>query len=67
MKSLCALTLVLLVLQGYPPPFPRQGVTQILENDYVRVWDAQFPQNVGHGDARACQGYGRILHHPGPG
>ncbi len=32
--------------QGYPPPFPRQGVTQILENDYVRAWDAQFPQNV---------------------
>jgi quercetin dioxygenase-like cupin family protein len=32
--------------QGYPPPFPRQGVTQILENDYVVAWHAQFPQNV---------------------
>ena len=46
MKSLSALALMLFVLQGYPPPFPRQGVTKILENDYVVAWHAQFPKNV---------------------
>jgi hypothetical protein len=46
MKSLSLVTLALFALQGYPPPFPRQGVTQILENDYVVAWHARFPKNV---------------------
>ncbi len=31
-----------------PPPFPRAGAKQLLENDRVRVWDYTFtPHRVG--------------------
>jgi hypothetical protein len=46
MKQIVAFALLLGLVQTYPPPFPREGVTKILENDYVVAWDAHFPQNV---------------------
>jgi hypothetical protein len=45
--SLAALVLSAgLVAQTYPPPFPRTGATNILENDRVAVWDVTWPK--GH-------------------
>ena len=32
------LVVALRALQTYPPPFPREGVTKVLENDRVAVW-----------------------------
>jgi quercetin dioxygenase-like cupin family protein len=33
---------VLLALQTYPPPFPREGATKVLENESVVVWDVTW-------------------------
>lgn len=40
------LTSVTLAAQTYPPPFPRDGATKLLENDRVVVWDVVWPK--GH-------------------
>ena len=46
MKCLTALSLLLATLAGQtaelPPPFPRPGTTQLLENDVVAVWDVSW-------------------------
>jgi hypothetical protein len=31
--------------QSYPPPFPRIGVTKLLDNERVTVWDYTPPAN----------------------
>lgn len=33
---------LLLAAQAYPPPFPREGATKILENERVVVWDVTW-------------------------
>jgi hypothetical protein len=35
-----------LVAQDYPHAFPREGVTKILENDRVMVWDVNWKRNI---------------------
>ena len=43
MTLVAAAALVLLVqAQTLPPPFPRDGVTKLLENDRVVVWDVSW-------------------------
>ena len=41
MKAL-AFLLVLAAAQTYPPPFPREGATKVLENESVVVWDVTW-------------------------
>ena len=38
MKLVLAAALALVALQTYPPPFPREGVTKVLENARVVAW-----------------------------
>jgi hypothetical protein len=38
MKFTAVFAVALLALQAYPPPFPREGVTKLLENARVVVW-----------------------------
>ena len=45
MKMWSVSLLALLTLQSYPPPFPREGVTKVLENEHVVVWHGVFPKN----------------------
>jgi quercetin dioxygenase-like cupin family protein len=33
---------LLLALQAYPPPFPRDGATKVLENERAVVWDVTW-------------------------
>ncbi len=33
---------LLLAAQSYPPPFPREGATKVLENESVVVWDVTW-------------------------
>jgi quercetin dioxygenase-like cupin family protein len=33
---------LLLALQAYPPPFPREGATRVLENESVVIWDVTW-------------------------
>src|SRR3990170_5346953 len=33
---------LLLAAQSYPPPFPRDGATKVLENESVVVWDVTW-------------------------
>lgn len=33
---------LVLALQTYPPPFPREGATKVLENESVVVWDVTW-------------------------
>jgi hypothetical protein len=46
MKSFTVLSLLLAIVAGQsaelPPPFPRPGTTQLLENDVVAVWDVSW-------------------------
>jgi hypothetical protein len=39
-----ALALVAVGAQSYPPPFPRPGVTKLLENSRVVVWNIAWPK-----------------------
>src|SRR5574341_519552 len=39
-----ALLPLLFAADAYPPPFPRPGVTKLLENDRVVVWDVVWPK-----------------------
>jgi hypothetical protein len=39
------IVLTLLTFQSYPPPFPREGVTKLFENERVVVWTAAFLKN----------------------
>ncbi|MGH9320760.1 MAG: hypothetical protein ACRD21_06390 [Vicinamibacteria bacterium] len=41
-RALLPLIAVLAFLQEYPPPFPREGATKILENESVLVWDVTW-------------------------
>ena len=38
MKPVLLAVVALLTFQSYPPPFPREGVTKLLENDRVVAW-----------------------------
>jgi hypothetical protein len=46
MKSLTALSLLLAIAAGQtaelPPPFPRPGTTNLLDNDVVAVWNVSW-------------------------
>jgi len=46
MKLLALVGVIWMVAQTLPPPFPREGITKILENDYVVAWNAQFVKNL---------------------
>ena len=39
MRTLILTLLLFAQAQTYPPPYPRAGVTKLLENDRVVVWD----------------------------
>jgi quercetin dioxygenase-like cupin family protein len=39
-----ALASLALAAQSYPPPFPREGATKLLENERVAVWDVSWPK-----------------------
>jgi quercetin dioxygenase-like cupin family protein len=41
---LSALLASLVVPQTYPPPFPRPGAAQLLDNERVQVWDVAWPK-----------------------
>ena len=41
MMMMLGMALVLAV-QSYPPPFPREGATKVLENESVVVWDVTW-------------------------
>ena len=45
MKLTTISVLAALALQAYPPPFPREGVTKLFENEWVVVWHGVFPKN----------------------
>src|SRR4051794_22831567 len=45
MKMLALVGMALLAAQNYPPPFPREGVTKLFENDRVVVWAGTFVKN----------------------
>jgi hypothetical protein len=30
--------------QSYPPPYPREGTTGLIDNDRVQVWDVSWPK-----------------------
>jgi quercetin dioxygenase-like cupin family protein len=36
-----------LAIAGYPPPFPREGATKVLENESVVVWDVTWAKGKG--------------------
>ncbi len=44
-----------LTAQTYPPPFPRDGATKLLENDRVVAWDVTWPK--GHPTAMHKHAY----------
>jgi len=44
MKWLFASLLLLLQAPTYPPPYPRPGVTKLIDNDRVLVWDVSWPK-----------------------
>ena len=46
MRFLGALLVLLLQSQTFPPPYPRDGVTKLLENDRVIVWDVSWLQHA---------------------
>jgi hypothetical protein len=42
MRTLILTLLLFAQAQTYPPPYPREGVTKLLENDRVVVWDVSW-------------------------
>jgi hypothetical protein len=42
MKLAAVSTAIVFALQAYPPPFPRDGVTKVLENERVVAWQVQW-------------------------
>jgi hypothetical protein len=45
MKIVAMAIAAVLAVQSYPPPFPREGVTKLLENPRVTVWRVDWTKN----------------------
>jgi hypothetical protein len=42
MNLAATVAVALLAAQAYPPPFPREGVTKLVENDRIAAWHVQW-------------------------